>query len=387
MHKLKYGVVALACLTACEQTVRSKEVLINNTLDLDRTEVVAINLADLPTRDPDQVWQVLDGANEVLSQLVDVDEDSVDDQLIFLADIKANAEKRFTIQITEEVDTVKHRIRTYSRFVPERTDDYAWENDLVAFRTYGPEAQRMVEAGEKGGTLSSGMDCWLKRVEYPIIDRWYKKYTDGGSYHQDDGEGYDPYHVGASRGCGGIGVWIDDSLFVSKNFTSYRKVAEGPVRTIFELTYAPWIAGDASISETKRITIDLGKQLYKVENKIHTSNSIPNVAIGITMHDGMGTAFTDSLKGFFSYWESIDDSELGTGVVIAPDRIKDYHENRTKKKDLSQLYIFAKPDETVTYYTGFAWKKAGKIQTLHHWNMYLEQFAKRLQHPLEVRMK
>src|SRR5690606_678994 len=122
--------------------------------------------------------------------------------------------------------------------------------------------------GEKGGTLSSGMDCWLKRVDYPIIDKWYQKYTEGGSYHKDDGEGYDPYHVGGSRGCGGIGVWMEDSLYVSKNFIEYKEIASGPVRTIFELKYTPWSAGDATIQEIKRITIDLGNQLYKIEDKI-----------------------------------------------------------------------------------------------------------------------
>ena len=31
---------------------------------------------------------------------------------------------------------------TYARFVPEREDDFAWENDLVAFRAYGPAMRR-----------------------------------------------------------------------------------------------------------------------------------------------------------------------------------------------------------------------------------------------------
>ncbi|MFP3822536.1 DUF4861 family protein, partial [Bacillus sp. SIMBA_008] len=49
---------------------------------------------------------------------------------------------------------------TYARFVPERIDDFAWENERVAFRTYGPEAQRLVDEGKEGGTLSSGIDIW-----------------------------------------------------------------------------------------------------------------------------------------------------------------------------------------------------------------------------------
>src|SRR5690606_32212285 len=138
-------------------------------------------------------------------------------------------------------------------------DDYAWENDRVAFRTYGPEAQRLTENNEQGGTLTSGIDAWFKKVEYPIIDKWYAENLENpGTYHKDTGEGYDPYHVGASRGIGGIGVWQNDSLYVSKNFVEYKRIANGPIRTIFELTYAPWQADKIIVKETKRISLDLG---------------------------------------------------------------------------------------------------------------------------------
>src|SRR5205085_8225450 len=122
----------------------------------------------------------------------------------------ANSEKKIRAESAESMPVTHANFSTYSRFVPERIDDYAWENDRVAFRTYGPVTQRIVEEGKPGGTLSSGLDCWLKRVPYPVIDKWYKKSIEGGSYHKDEGEGYDPYHVGLSRGCGGIGVWKND---------------------------------------------------------------------------------------------------------------------------------------------------------------------------------
>lgn len=39
---------------------------------------------------------------------------------------------------------------------------------------------------QPGGTLASVVDCWFKRVSYPIINKWYKKNTDGTrSYHVD----------------------------------------------------------------------------------------------------------------------------------------------------------------------------------------------------------
>lgn len=92
-------------------------------------------------------------------------------------------------------------VMAYGRFVPEREDDFTWENDKVAFRVYGPSS------GGKGQV--SGVDPWLKKVPYSIIDKWYAGFLAGKSYHEDHGEGYDPYHVGDSRGVGGTAIWVD----------------------------------------------------------------------------------------------------------------------------------------------------------------------------------
>ena len=79
--------------------------------------------------------------------------------------------------------------RAVARFVPERKDDFAWENDLVAFRTYGPSL--------RPGPENSGIDCWFKRVPYPVMDKWYiedrLKLPCGiiaKPYHDDQGEGF-----------------------------------------------------------------------------------------------------------------------------------------------------------------------------------------------------
>ena len=46
------------------------------------------------------------------------------------------------------------------RFVRERNDDFAWENDLVAHRVYGPA----LETAKKEPLVSSGIDVWVKRT-------------------------------------------------------------------------------------------------------------------------------------------------------------------------------------------------------------------------------
>ena len=39
--------------------------------------------------------------------------------------------------------------KTYARFVPERKDDFAWENDKIAFRTYGKAIEKTKEYYKK----------------------------------------------------------------------------------------------------------------------------------------------------------------------------------------------------------------------------------------------
>lgn len=390
---MKHELLAVSILLVSFSPVKTKkEVVVKNTLAIARHEIVSIPknvLTEMKDGKVEKEWMVKEKKSGalVLSQGIDHNSDAVVDELIFEVVLGPNEAKEFVVLPSDGTKSNPPGRGTHSRLVPERIDDYAWENDLVAFRTYGPEAQRLVDENQKGGTLSSGLDCWLKRVNYPVIDKWYKKYVDGGTYHKDDGEGYDPYHVGASRGCGGIGVWKNDSLYVSKNFVSSRKITEGPLRNIFELTYAPWQADGSVVQEKKRITIDLGEQLYKVEEIFSSDRELPNITIGITLHEKKGKVAVDSQQGLFSYWEPIDDSELGTAVVINPADIISHSDFRTKKKDLSQLYIIAKPKSGLSYYTGYGWKKAGTITSPEEWVNYLATFSKRLNTPLTVTFK
>jgi len=67
------------------------------------------------------------------------------------------------------------------------------------------------------------------------------------------------YDVGTNRGCGGTGVWDGRKLLVSKNWKTWKVLANGPIRAVFELAYAPWDAGNGvKIAETKRFTVDAG---------------------------------------------------------------------------------------------------------------------------------
>ncbi|MCF8713456.1 DUF4861 domain-containing protein [Joostella atrarenae] len=387
MKTLIYSLTILAViLSSCSE--EQNIITVENKLAINRTnETVEVRLSDLKQNATNGVnnWRIRDieEGKEVTSQLIDEDNDGKWDLIIFQPSIEASSKKEFQIYpVTEEVskDTTSF---CYSRFVPERTDDYAWENNKVAFRTYGPVAQKMVEDSVPGGTLSSGMDAWLKRVDYPIINKWYKKTVTGkGSYHKDTGEGLDNFHVGKSRGIGGIAKKVDTTYYLSKNFSSWKTITNGPIRTSFVLTYIDWDADGNVISEEKHISLDYGQNLSRFELHIDGVNSI---STGITLHQQKGVTNTNKEEGWMSYWEPHEDSELGLGVVTDRDNIIEFEKYITPKKDESNLYAELNLKQgKVVYYAGFGWKKSKQFENQKEWEAYLSDFSKKLQSPLLV---
>jgi len=363
-------------------------ICVKNTLNFERSlETVVITKEFLKNVDLSTLGIREKESGELqIIQTVDINGDGIIDELLFQPKIAAKSNKEFIITSNPENQSPRSAVYCYSRFVPERTDDYAWENNLVAFRTYGPLAQKMVENNIKGGTLTSGIDAWLKRVEYPIINKWYEKTTTGkGSYHVDSGEGLDNFHVGNSRGIGGIAVKIDNTYYTSKNFISWKTITTGPIRTSFELTYADWDANGNKITETKNISLDYGSYLSQFTITISGTKM---VAVGLTLHDKKGKIGTNLKEGWLDYWEKLDDSEIGTGIVAPKNTLIGFDNYITAKEDLSNLYGELKVvGNTIQYYAGFGWKKGSPFQTQKSWEAYLGLFAQKINKPLIVTLK
>ena len=150
---------------------------LTNNLSVERkNETVEISITDLPENLSANIENigVYDPSKNtfLITQLIDLDQDGKMDQLIFQPQMAPLSEKIYHLK--EELERNEAMEYCFSRIVPTRIDDYTWENDRVAFRTYGPAAQALVEEGKAGGIISSGIDCWLKKVNYPVINKWYK---------------------------------------------------------------------------------------------------------------------------------------------------------------------------------------------------------------------
>ncbi|MXN90764.1 DUF4861 domain-containing protein [Flavobacterium sp. Sd200] len=392
--KLLYAICGAAafCLASCgSKETDTLTVEVKNSLDFDRTEIVTLKRNDIAAllktgREEDIRIKNSTSTAYLPLQWIDYDKDGRSDELLFQATVKAGKITTYSIVTDAETAQPKSKITTYSRFVPERTDDYTWENDKVAFRVYGPTGQKEALAGVAGSTLSSGVDIWLKRTDKPIINKWYAEHAKAaGYYHTDHGEGYDPYHVGNSRGTGGSGIWDKDSLYVSENYVSYKTIAEGPLRTVFELEYAAW--GPYGTTETKRVSLDLGSHFSKFEVTVGSEKPLPNYTVGITLQDNKGIAEVNTKQGWYRHWEQIDDAFVGEGLVMAQSQTDSAFVRKSDVKDQSNLLVVNKPADKIVYYAGFAWQKSGAVKTVSDWDKMLQRQAQTVANPLQVTVK
>ena len=307
------------------------------------------------------------------------DRKGVYDDFLFQHDFAAG-EKRavFTVETTAE-PVPPFPTKAFARYVPERLDDFAWENDRIAHRMYGPALE--TAAAGRFQMIASGIDVWSKRVRYPVVDRWYLKSHD--NYHKDTGEGLDMYETGRSRGCGGTGVWDGARLFVSRNWKAWKVLANGPVRAVFELAYDPWDAGGLTVAETKRFTVDAGHNLDMIESTfVFTGKPAITVALGLCKHPAAASAVTENKEqGWLSLWEKYaEDGQLGCGVLLAPGKEVSFAEVPT-----DHLILTATPaGQPLRYYAGAGWDRSGDFSSQADWDAYISALKARLEAPVTL---
>ena len=338
-------------------------------------EVAWNDLADhLPGLSADKVSVFdVDAGQEAVCQVLDPNGDDKPDMLLFQADFTPKQRRTFTIRaVASKAQADPSPV--YAKFVPTRMDDFAWESDRIAYRVYGPALR--VE------TISNGIDVWGKRVRYPIIEKWYQS----GEYHQDHGEGADLFKVGNTLGCGGSAIWTDGQLHRGENFAKWRILANGPVRTLFELTYEPLEVDGVTIRETKRYSLDAGHNLTRLATTYTCDPPAKTLdfAAGLVKRPDVKRGAGDKAP-WIALWGPIGetgDGELGTGVVMTPDV---FNTSREIGEHLVAIGT-AKVGEPVVYWAGAGWTRSGDFKDADAWNTYLDEWSRRIAEPLVIKV-
>lgn len=344
----------------------------HQTIELSSNDLASLgvaNFAKLHVRDAQ--------GNEVLCQAVDTDCDAFHrpDLLIFQADFAPHETKTFTVQLGGKLVYTKEQIRAHGRFVRERFDDFAWENDRIAHRTYGKALESW--AGE--ALISSSIDIWSKRVPQMVVDEWYMV----DNYHKDTGTGADFYSAGATRGCGGTGLWAADKLWVSKNFVNSRVLANGPIRVLFELTYEAFDVNGKKVSEVKRVSLDAGSNLDHFQSFYTPEGEAESLTCGIGLKKVTGEQLVfNAAQGWIGIWEKVEENQgmQGVALVVDPQAVI----KQTEDKQNNLLLVKTAPNKSVSYWSGFFWDKTGQFADFEAWKTYLAQFSQGLQSPIEI---
>jgi Domain of unknown function (DUF4861) len=339
-------------------------------------ELSARQLLPLGEHDLDKIHVMDANGKELLTQAVDTDYDPLHtrDTVIFQASFAPGETRTFTVTTGKKHEYAVADFRAHGRFVRERFDDFAWENDRIAHRTYG----KALESWKGEPLTSSAIDIWSKRTPRMVIDEWYMV----DNYHVDAGDGADFYPAGESRGCGGDGLWAGGSLWVSRNFVDSRVLANGPIRVMFELTYDAFDVNGTPVSEMKRITLDAGSQLDHYESiyQPRSSASPLTAAIGLKKVAGQLRELNAG-HGWLATWEPMDKKagQQGLAVIADPQLLE------KPAEDARNLLLLTKaPGNEAAYWAGFAWDKAGRFTTFDAWKTYVDEFSQRIRSPIQI---
>lgn len=399
---------ALFCF-ACNDS-RTVTVTVTNPLAMERSnEMVEVSMETITDRlglaDTAQIVVLNADGQQVPYQI------TYDGKVIFPAAIAAGSTATYTIQTgTPEAFDVKACGRCY----PERMDDMAWENDLVAFRAYGPALQAK---GERG----FGYDLFTKyNTTEPMLEAMYAKELDKEtlakiaelkktdpkaaaelsrerSYHIDHGYGMDCYAVGPTLGAGVAALMVNDTIIYPWCYKNQEILDNGPLRFTVKLEFTPLtVKGDSTVVETRLITLDAGSHLNKTAVSYSNLKETLPIVAGIVLHEPDGAVVADAANGYITYVDPTtgpDNGKIFMGAAV-PAVVKDaktvlFSEKEKKERNNADGHVLAvsdyEPGSEYVYYWGFAWDKAD-IKTADAWNRYMADFAQKVRNPLTVKV-
>ena len=399
---------ALFCF-ACNDS-KTVTVTVTNPLAMERSnEMVEVSMETITNRlglaDTAQIV-VLDADGQQVPYQI-----TYDGKVIFPATIAANGAATYTIQTgTPEAFDVKACGKCY----PERMDEMAWENDLVAFRAYGPALQAK---GERG----FGYDLFTKyNTTEPILEAMYAKElnketrakiaelkkTDPKaaaelsrerSYHIDHGYGMDCYAVGPTLGAGVAALMVNDSIIYPWCYKNQEILDNGPLRFTVKLEFTPLtVKGDSTVVETRLITLDAGSHLNRTAVSYSNLKETLPIVAGIVLHEPDGAVVADAANGYITYVDPTtgpDNGKIFMGAAV-PTVVKDaktvlFSEQEKKERNNADGHVLAvsdyEPGSEYVYYWGFAWDKAD-IKTSDAWNRYMADFTQKVRNPLTIKV-
>jgi hypothetical protein len=286
-------------------------------------------------------------------------------KLLFTANIEADSSAIYNIRRGERE---AYPTQAFGRYVPERLDDYAWENNLSAYRIYGPRLE---------SPQTQGVDVWVKSTPKMIINEWFAR----NDYHHNYGEGMDCYKVANTLGGGALAIINGDKLALAGNYTKQRCTTNGPIRTSAEFEYAPINIGDKMVTMHRKISLDANSRFTYQEYTFEGFEGKLEVAAGIILHDVKARSFSSE---YVAITEPASDSkEPDTDGDISLAVILQGAISTTEIDGHIVATRHIQAGETIRMWNGSAWSNADML-CHDRWLSEVERMKQRIESPLHA---
>ena len=355
MNKTPLAAILLsACVLLAGCTCKSITVKVSNPCGPDRVqETVSVQLHE--SMNADALIVKTSCGRQVPVQVVD-------GHLLWQASVKTGKTVKFFIS---EGNRKAFETRAYSRYVPERFDDYAWENDFVAGRIYGP-------ALSTPRTL--GQDIWVKCTPRLVIDEWFAK----DDYHKNHGEGMDCYKVAKTLGGGALAPVVDGHILIGDNYEAWKHICDGPIRTQAEFEYS---FGDFKAHRV--FSLDAGTRYVKTVMTYDAPTDSIDVFLGAIKHKVYGIDKGDNYIAFTEpasdYADPDRDGDISVALVFPSGIPCKYAEIDHHAGFLARIPV----GQPITVWTASGWSQGG-IENPEAWAEYVRVSSGAILNPLQV---
>lgn len=353
MSKLKFNIVVIsiliAILSGCNSGSSSFQLSVTNPVNTDRKDALIVLTRDMlqkktGTIPPGKFVSVKDaGGKNMVVQFDDMDGDGNWDEATFLYSLKALEETKFSIEVSDNGTPKDAIVMAHVRqkkklpgggfglvitkdtmpdknlptnfsvtpLPPYLTEGPAWENDKVAFRLYFD--------------TRNGKDIFGKIVPGMVMDTIGVSVNN--SYHELSNWGMDILHVGNSLGAGAIAFKLKENgkdtliRLGGDNITNetYKEIADGPVRTIFQIKYN-WVLSGKPVQIIDETSIWGGQYFYQTRISIHNAPEGTELVAGIPdFFDNKSDHFmSDSAAILYSYGTQSENHDLLGMAILVP---------------------------------------------------------------------
>lgn len=404
MKKNIFTVLLLLCglsVTAeAQETQKSFKVEVSNTWNKAKAdEPVVIKLSEINPQFRVRSAVVMNGSEEIPSQLDDLNGDLRPDELAFVIDLPAKSKQTVTVTLSSAKSDKTYPARVYAEMlvsdkkgkhvpvhsvtIPGTSNIYnqmhhhgpAFESELVAYRLYFDKKQTV----DIYGKFNKGFE--IKESQFYPTDEQLAR-----------GFGDDVLLVGGSCGVGALKGWDGKkSTHIEPVSTlTERIIAYGPVRTISEIEVTDWQYQGSELRMTNRYTLYGGHRDVFVETFFEEPLKDETFCTGVV--DIKGSVSYSDHKGLIGCWGTdwpVNDTvkyakeTVGLGTYIPQKYVK-----AEVKDKANYLYtIGAKGSKYFTHNITFtSMKETFGYKTPEAWFAYIREWKEELEHPAVVKI-